>query len=95
MVNFYRTKAIYWIYRWCGECNNDKLDDILKVNRYKDGILSGWLAGICCDPYDNKEIVMKGDTYIFYGNLYLTGDINKGSFNAASGAWKIKWLFCT
>jgi hypothetical protein len=29
---------------------------------------------------------MKGDTYIFYGNLYLTGDINKGSFNAASGA---------
>ena len=30
---------------------------------------------------------MNGDTYIYNGNLYLTGDINKGLFNSASGAW--------
>jgi hypothetical protein len=30
---------------------------------------------------------MKGDTYIFNGNLFLTGDINKGSFHATSGVW--------
>lgn len=65
----------------------DELDDILKVYRYKDGIWGGWLAGIRCDPYDNKEIVMKGNTYIFNGNLYLSGDINKGTFNETSGTW--------
>ena len=30
---------------------------------------------------------MKGDTYIYDGHLYLTGDIRKGTFNATSGAW--------
>ena len=30
---------------------------------------------------------MKGDTYIYAGHLYLTGDIRKGTFNATSGAW--------
>ncbi len=30
---------------------------------------------------------MKGDTYIYDGNLYLTGDIRKGRFNSTSGAW--------
>ena len=25
--------------------------------------------------------------HIYNGNLYLTGDINKGSFNSSSGAW--------
>jgi hypothetical protein len=30
---------------------------------------------------------MNGDTYIYNGNLYLTGDINKGTFNSSSGAW--------
>ena len=30
---------------------------------------------------------MKGDTYIYNGNLYLTGDINKGTFNITSGTW--------
>jgi hypothetical protein len=29
---------------------------------------------------------MNGDTYIYNGNLHLTGDINKGIFNA--GTWK-------
>ena len=29
---------------------------------------------------------MNGDTYIYNGNLYLTGDIHKGTFSA-SGAW--------
>ncbi len=30
---------------------------------------------------------MNGDTYIYNGNLYLTGEIHKGLFNASSGAW--------
>jgi hypothetical protein len=30
---------------------------------------------------------MKGDTYIYDGHLYLTGDIRKGTFNTTSGAW--------
>jgi hypothetical protein len=30
---------------------------------------------------------MKGDTYIFNGNLFLIGDINKGSFHATSEVW--------
>ena len=30
---------------------------------------------------------MKGDTYIYDGHLYLTGDIRKGTFNATSGTW--------
>ena len=37
--------------------------------------------------FSGKEICMKGDTYIYNGNLYLTGNIDKGSFNATSGAW--------
>ncbi len=28
-----------------------------------------------------------GDTYIYSGNLYLTGDIHKGIFNLSTGAW--------
>ncbi len=27
---------------------------------------------------------MEGDTYIYDGHLYLTGDIRKGTFNATS-----------
>jgi hypothetical protein len=34
-------------------------------------------AGIRTDPIIGKDIVMKGDTYIYDGNLYLTGDIRK------------------
>ena len=30
---------------------------------------------------------MNGDTHIYSGNLYLTGDIHKGTFNASSGTW--------
>ncbi len=30
---------------------------------------------------------MNGDTFIYSGNLYLTGDINKGIFHSSSGAW--------
>ena len=30
---------------------------------------------------------MKGDTYIFDGNLYLTGNIYKGTFSESSGTW--------
>ncbi len=29
---------------------------------------------------------MNGDTHIYSGNLYLTGDIHT-TFNASSGAW--------
>ena len=44
-------------------------------------------AGIRTDAIIGKDIVMNGDTYIYNGNLYLTGDIHKGTFNAVSGAW--------
>jgi len=30
---------------------------------------------------------MNGDTCIYNGNFYLTGDINKGTFNSSSGTW--------
>jgi hypothetical protein len=30
---------------------------------------------------------MNGDTYIYYGNLYLTGDFDKGTFYSSSGTW--------
>ena len=30
---------------------------------------------------------MNGDTYIYNGNLYLTGDIHKGLFSVSTGAW--------
>jgi hypothetical protein len=43
-------------------------------------------AGIRCDAITGKDIVMNGDTYIYSGNLYLTGDINKGTFTSA-GVW--------
>ena len=46
---------------------------LLKVYRYD---LNN--AGIRSDPFIGKDIVMNGDTQIYYGNLYLTGDIHKG-----------------
>jgi hypothetical protein len=30
---------------------------------------------------------MEGDTYIHSGNLFLSGDIHKGTFNINTGAW--------
>jgi hypothetical protein len=39
------------------------------------------------DPIIDKDIVMNGDTYIYNGNLYLTGNIHKGTFSASSGTW--------
>ena len=30
---------------------------------------------------------MNGDTCICNGNFYLTGDINKGTFDLSSGTW--------
>jgi len=65
----------------------NELDEMLKVYRYQDDGLTGQIAGIRTDPYSNKEICMKGDTYIFSGNLYLTGDIYKGTFNQTTGLW--------
>ncbi len=44
-------------------------------------------AGIRTDPIIGKDIVMNGDTFIYSVNLFLTGDIHKGTFNANSGAW--------
>ena len=62
---------------------------MLKVYRYKDDPISGatYIAGIRTDPFSGKEICMKGDTYIYSGNLYLTGTINKGTFNSTNGTW--------
>ena len=42
-------------------------------------------AGIRTDPIMGKDIVMNGDTYIYDGNLYLTGNIHKGIFSSSSG----------
>ncbi len=52
---------------------------MLKVYQYKDDANSGstGIAGIRSEPFTGKEICMKGDTYIYNGNLYLTGDIIK------------------
>ena len=61
---------------------SDELDDLLKVYRYD---LNN--AGIRSDHFLGKDVVMNGDTYIYNGNLYLTGDIHKGLFSAATGAW--------
>ena len=67
----------------------DELDEMLKVYQYKDDPISGatGIAGIRSEPFTGKQICMKGDTYIYNGNLYLTGDINKGTFNITSGTW--------
>jgi hypothetical protein len=59
----------------------EELDEMLKVYRY-----DGLAAGIRCDAIPGKDIVMNGNTYIYSGNLYLTGDINKGTFTSA-GVW--------
>ena len=64
------------------QSTSDELDDLLKVYRYN---LKN--AGIRTDPMIGKDIVMKGDTYIFDGNLYLTGNIYKGTLNSASATW--------
>jgi hypothetical protein len=55
------------------QSTSDELDDLLKVYRYN---LNN--AGIRSDPFIGKDIIMNGDTYIYNGNLYLTGDIHKG-----------------
>jgi len=57
---------------------SDELDEMLKVYQYKDDAISGstGIAGIRSEPFTGKEICMKGDTYIYSGILYLTGDIN-------------------
>ena len=49
------------------QSSSDELDDLLKVYRYN---LNN--AGIRTDPMIGKDIVMKGDTYIYDGHLYLT-----------------------
>jgi hypothetical protein len=58
----------------------EELDEMLKVYRY-----DGLAAGIRCDAIIGKELVINGGTYIYNGNLHLTGNINKGTFNASSG----------
>ena len=62
---------------------------MIKVYRYRDDPIScaKYIAGIRTDSFSGKEICMKSDTYIYSGNLYFTGIINKGRFNATSGTW--------
>ena len=62
------------------QSSSDELDDLLKVYRYN---LNN--AGIRTDAVTGKDIVMNGDTYIYDGNLYLTGNIHKGTYS--SGTW--------
>ena len=59
------------------QSTSDELDGMLKVYRYVDNFGNG-IAGIRCDPVMGKEIVMKGTTYIYNGDLHLTGKINSG-----------------
>jgi len=59
----------------------EELDEMLKVYRY-----DGLAAGIRCDAITGKDIVMNGNTYIYSGNLHITGDINKGTFSSG-GTW--------
>ncbi len=30
---------------------------------------------------------MNGDKHIYHGNVYFTGDIQKGTFSSSTGAW--------
>ncbi len=53
--------------------------------RYKDNFGSA-LFGIRADPVVGKDIVMKGTTYIYNGDLRLTGKINSGLFGV-DGHW--------
>jgi hypothetical protein len=64
------------------QSTSDALDEFLKVYRYNLSI-----AGIRTDPIIGEDIVMNGDTCIYHGNFYLTGDINKGTFDSSSGTW--------
>ncbi len=54
---------------------------MLKVYRY-----DGLAAGIRCDAIVGKELVINWDTYIYNGNLFLTGNINKETLSSSSGA---------
>jgi len=65
--------------------SSDELDDMLKVYRYIDNFGNG-IAGIRCDPVLGKDIVMKGTTYIYNGDLHLTGKINYGLYGV-DGHW--------
>ncbi len=58
----------------------EELDEMLKEYRY-----DGLSAGIRCDAISGKDIIMNGNTYIYSGNLYLTGEIHKGTFSG--GSW--------
>ncbi len=53
----------------------------MKCYRY-----DGLAAGIRCDAITGKDIEMNGNTYIYSGNIYWTGDINKGTFSSG-GTW--------
>ncbi len=48
------------------------LNETLKFYRY-----DGLSAGIQCDAVLDKELVIDCGTYLYNGNLYLTGDIQK------------------
>ncbi len=76
----YWGSSIHWIFKWCIIINGRRIR--WKVYRY-----DGLAAGIRCDAIIGKELVIYGGTYIYNGNVYLTGDINEGTFNSSSWAW--------
>ena len=65
----------------------DELQNMYKVYRHEIEPIAGNIAGIHTEPFTGKALVIKGDTYIYSGNLYLSGDIHKGTFNGVNGAW--------
>jgi hypothetical protein len=56
------------------------------VFQYRDDAISNsvGMTGIGSEPFSGNEICMKGELYMYNGNLNLTGDINKGIL-------KLKW----
>ncbi len=58
------------------QSTSDELDDLIKGYRYN---LNN--AGIRTDPVIGKDIVMNGDAYIHNRDLYLTGNIHKGTYS--------------
>ncbi len=76
-----RKTTVYIIIGWCWTCNIRWIRWHVKVYRYD---LTN--AGIRSDPFKKKDIVMNGDTHIYNGNLYLTGDIHKETFSS-TGTW--------
>jgi len=62
----------------------DELDKMLEVYRYIDNGFNTGNAGIRADAITSKNIILNGSTMIYNGDLYLTGNINKGTYTGTT-----------